>query len=470
MKNRFHLALLLFYCSFLHAANQNYHMYKGEVKIYNITEAVDRVAVGNGALLSTSITETGQLILIAENKGDTNIHIWMSNGQEHELKVYITEKDAGRLVNEIRTALIDVKNLNIRPVGNSIQLSGKVDERHKMLIDKLEKQYAFINLIQYDNFGKTFEELNLALKIIPGIKVSRIGDKIVLEGAVEEKYRNVLGLLLKAFGSDHILNLTQIPTIVKNKMIYMNVKITEFSNSDLDELGISWDAQMNGPNAFFSKGKADGISLDSLFQGTFFGIATEITSRINLLIASGDAMLIAEPRLSAHSGGKAEFLAGGELPIPMTNADGSISVEFKEFGVILKIEPIADDYGNISAHVETEVSSVDKSVTVQGVPGFKTRKTSTDVRMVDKQTLVISGLINNEISLDANQVPWLGDIPVLGNLFSSKSFRNNNTQLVIFVTPTVYDADSDINKNHLQQEKKLLDKFQSKLGLREIVD
>jgi len=471
MRNRsIFVLILLFFSPFIYAVDKSYFMYKGEVKIYNVSEAVDRVAVGNGKQLSTSITNSGQLILIAEDMGDTNVHIWLANGEEHRLKVYIAEKDSNRLVRELKVALVDVQNLTIKPVGETIQLSGTVEERHKELIDKLEERYKFINLIKFNSFGKTFDELSQALDIIPGIKINRIGEKVIIEGDVEEKYKETLTLILKAFGSEDIINLTRIPTVEKNKMIYMNVKITEFNNNNIEELGVSWDQTINGPNAFASKGKSSGFSLDKVFQGYFYGIATEITSRINLLISSGEAILLAEPRLSAYSGGKAEFLAGGELPIPMTNSDGSISIEFKEFGIILKIEPVADDSGNISAHVETEVSSVDPAVSVQGVPGFKTRKTSTDVRMYDKQTLVLSGLINNEISRDIDQFPWLGDVPVLGNLFRSKSFRNNNTQLVIFVTPTIYDADSNLNQTLIAREQQLLKKFKTKLGLKEIVD
>ena len=262
----------------------------------------------------------------------------------------------------------------------------------------------------------------------------------------------------------------------------MNVKITEFSNNDLDQLGIDWSSDIAGPFAGTVRGnKVTGgdtgfgsrIPVD-MAKGGYFGIATEITSRINLLVSSGAAVLLAEPRLSAASGGEAEFLAGGELPIPFTNADGSISVEFKEYGIILKINPIADDMGNISAHVETEVSSVDKSVSVNGVPGFKTRKTYTDVRMRNNQTLVLSGLISNEVAKDKNGLPILGNafdgIPILGHLFQSDSFRNNQSQLVIFVTPEIYDADSEINKAEIERQKAMIASFKSQTGLKEIID
>ncbi|MCP3850579.1 MAG: hypothetical protein GY694_10130 [Gammaproteobacteria bacterium] len=471
------------------AAQNNYFMFVGEVKVYQIDEPVERVAVGNGKLISTSITDKGELILIAESKGDTNIHIWMKNGNEHRLKVYVTEKDIKRVVSELNQALSAVKKLKIKKVGDFIVLEGEVDKKYQTVIEEVSKKYdSIINLVEYNEFmGDNFTELQSALKLVPGLNVRRLGERIILEGDVDEKYKMIIASVLEAFGGGNILNLTKTPTVMNNKMIYMNVKITEFSNSDLDELGIDWSSQINGPyggyiggnrSARFESGGEGSRTISELatsgVTGGYFGIATEITSRINLLVSSGDALLLAEPRLSAYSGGEAEFLAGGELPIPFTNADGSISVEYKEYGIILKIKPIADENGNISAHVETEVSSVDESVSVDGVPGFKTRRTYTDVRMKDKQTLVLSGLINNEISKNKSGLPVLGDafdgIPILGRLFQSEGFQNNQTQLVVFVTPVIYDADSELNKQEIAREKSLIDSFSTKTGIEDIVD
>ncbi len=480
------LLMGLLICQSLIAGKNNYFMYVGEVKIYQVNEPVERVAVGNGKLLSTSITETGQLILIAESKGDTNIHIWMKNGNEHRLKVYVSEKDTKRVSSELRKALSSVKDLKIRQVGDFIVLEGKVETKYKVTIEEVGKKYeSIINLVEYGDFlGVDFDELQSALEMVPGLTVRRLGDRILLEGDVDEKYKNIIAAVLSAFGNESILNMTHIPTVIKNKMIYMNVKITEFSNSDLDKLGIDWSSDIAGPFAGTARGNRTPAGLTTfdgssrlaadIAKGGYFGIATEITSRINLLVSSGAAILLAEPRLSAASGGEAEFLAGGELPIPFTNADGSISVEFKEYGIILKINPIADDMGNISAHVETEVSSVDQSVSVNGVPGFKTRKTYTDVRMRNKQTLVLSGLISNEVAKDKNGLPILGDafdgIPILGHLFQSNSFRNNQSQLVIFVTPEIYDADSELNKAEVERQRAMIASFKSATGLKEIID
>ncbi len=202
----------------------------------------------------------------------------------------------------------------------------------------------------------------------------------------------------------------------------------------------------------------------------FVGIGFSLSSLINALVNSGDAVVLARPRLSSRSGGKASFLAGGEIPIPIASGLGTTSVEFKPFGIKLDIAPHVDNQGNISADIDTEISAGDNSVQVQGTPGFTTRKTSTQVAMRVGQTLVISGLVSHELSDASNQVAGLGELPIIGRLFSSSSFRNRKTELVIFVTPQVYDAESEINKSSLERATTFLPQFNEATDRQIILD
>jgi pilus assembly protein CpaC len=185
----------------------------------------------------------------------------------------------------------------------------------------------------------------------------------------------------------------------------------------------------------------------------YFGIATEISSRINFAVDTGNAILLAEPRLATRSGGEAKFLAGGEFPIQISNINGT-TVEFKEFGIALEISPEVDANDNIRASVMTEVSAIDNSVAVDGIPGLLTRRTDTEISMKSGETLVISGLLNQQASKDISGVKFLMDIPILGHLFRSENFRDQKTELVIFVTPTVFDAESDINRDAMEYAEK----------------
>lgn len=263
------------------------------------------------------------------------------------------------------------------------------------------------------------------------------------------------------------------------KMIHMDVKIVEFRKSALETLGVDWSKSMDGPTLAV----AGDLQTSTLFRGgssnpifnnlpnavkpfqAYFGIATSITSRINYLGSNGDAFTLAEPNLSCRNGGQAKFLAGGQVPIPVRGVNGEITVQFKDFGIILDINPFADESGVIYAKIKTEVSSVDQSVTVLGVPGFLTRRTETEMNVRENETIVISGLVSADMAKDVGKIPGLGDMPVLGHLFKSTNFRNQNTELVVFITPKVFTPESaenkrdiDIARQRAEKHKKVLDK------------
>ncbi len=305
-----------------------------------------------------------------------------------------------------------------------------------------------------------------------------MGDFTVIEGEIDERYRPVVDAVTKQY--EGMLDLTRKASVAANApMIYMDVKITEFNTNKLDELGIKWDSSINGPGVGYMNQKFMDDGQFNLLQTTpdstlaglaadlgtierplgFFGIATYITSRINFLVSNGDALILAQPRLSARSGGTADFLAGGEVPIPITGADGQLNVEYKKYGISLIIAPVTDALGNIQANVETEVSAIDPSTSVQGLPGFLTRKTNADVAMRNGETLVISGLVNREMSDQVDKLPFLGDLPIIGALFRSTEFRNKRTELVIFVTPTIYDAASQKNRDGVARSRELIEEF-----------
>ena len=164
---------------------------------------------------------------------------------------------------------------------------------------------------------------------------------------------------------------------------------------------------------------------------------------------------MAEPKLVSRSGGQAEFLAGGEVPIPISNALGALNVTFRQFGIILKIAPIADAEGFISTTIEVEVSTIDPAIAVNGIPGFATRRTRTEMNVRQGQTMVLSGLFSSEESKTVAKLPGLGSIPILGELFKSRDFRNNRTDLVIFVTPYIIDPDHERNQEMLRFAKKI---------------
>src|SRR5690606_30948565 len=173
----------------------------------------------------------------------------------------------------------------------------------------------------------------------------------------------------------------------------------------------------------------------------YFGVNALLSARINAMAQTGSAVVLAQPQLLARSGATAEFLAGGEVPYSTVDANGNTNTVFKPYGVSLRITPQIERNGAVRSHIEVEVSSIDSALSVPNGPSLKTRRASTEFNVRSGQTLVMAGFLSRDESRNVSKVPGLGDVPVLGRLFSSTRFQHSETELAIFVTPIVVAAD-----------------------------
>jgi pilus assembly protein CpaC len=248
--------------------------------------------------------------------------------------------------------------------------------------------------------------------------------------------------------------------------ILIKAKLIEVKKTALRDIGVDWADIAAGPvfgtldefvtNEHFRvvPEGVEGLSGLPLQLGTnnhYFAMTTVVESVINLLVNNGDARLLAEPTLTCINGGQADFLVGGEVPIPVQNQDGALNVIFKQFGIILNVEPRANELGLIRTKVGVEVSSVDKAISVLGIPGFATRKTNTEMNVQSGETMIVAGLFSSEDAKTVVKVPGLGSIPVLGELFKSRQFRRGESELVVLVTPQIIGADADAVKTGEQR-------------------
>ncbi|GJM05201.1 MAG: hypothetical protein DHS20C09_11920 [marine bacterium B5-7] len=468
MIKKIFIASLLLSFSSTCLAVEKIELYSGEIKILRLSN-VERIAVGNPDVVSNSMLNNGQLVLIAEADGTTNIHVWFSNGNEKDFTVHVVGRSSNMAIRkiEVEQLLVGIEGLDIDMVGDRIVLSGLVDFEHEEKIKSVAGAYEEI-LINVNYAIKTTVrkklEIEDLLSDIDGLNVRIVGSNIVLSGLIDSGHEQAIETVKTVF--PELMDMTTRGntdmSMPDNKMVLMNIKITEFNKNYLETLGIQWDTTIAGPaaglalngatNNFFRAAEQPAtsfggdIGLGKRLTGKgYFGLVTEITSRINFGVNSGNAIILAEPRLAARSGGEANFLSGGEFPIEISNINGT-TVEFKKFGIQLTVKPEVDRNNNVKAKVTTELSAINNAVAVNGIPGLNTRKTEADVILSSGETLVMSGLINQEASKDEQGVKWLKDLPILGRLFSSETFRDNKSELVIFVTPQVFDASSDINK------------------------
>ncbi|MGF6902251.1 type II and III secretion system protein family protein [Paraburkholderia sp. GAS348] len=222
-------------------------------------------------------------------------------------------------------------------------------------------------------------------------------------------------------------------TIDRPLQVQLRVRITEVDRNVTEQLGINW-ASVGSTVGQFSAAAVFGFGTVQRGRGT------SIQAMVDALSQEGLLTVLAEPNLVALSGQTASFLAGGEFPIPIAQTNnGSVTVEFKQFGVKLDFTPTVINEHRISLKVRPEVSQIDTtaSVTTNGitVPGLSVRRADTTVELASGQSFAIGGLLQTNTTDIVSQVPGLGSIPILGKLFSSTNYLNNKTELVIIVTP-----------------------------------
>jgi pilus assembly protein CpaC len=295
-----------------------------------------------------------------------------------------------------------------------------------------------------------------------GIRVGTANGKILLTGNAPDAVTLDQALsVAKQFGPDVINSVS----IDSPQQVMLEVRFVEASRQASRELGVQWNVfsgsstshigarrpantlPLNPPRdrqtlavgevaAGVLSGSAPfGVTVARLIAG---GVTTDVF--INALEEKGLARSLAEPNLVALSGDTASFLAGGEYPIPVAGSLGTITVDYKRYGVGLAFTPTVLRGGLINLKIEPEVSQFDPNHTVSvgngiSVPALIVRRANTTVELRDGQSFVIGGLLQNTSSAAQEQLPWLGDVPVLGALFSSKSYQKNETDLAIIVTP-----------------------------------
>jgi pilus assembly protein CpaC len=385
-------------------------MFVGETRVIAEPNA-GRLAVGNGKALSAAVMDEKEILLIANEVGVSSLHIWTRNGRNRRLKVNILPGETARVTREVAAFLATIPNTRAAVIGDKVIVEGdNLSDRDLIKVDTLSKRYP------------------------------------------------------------QIVNFTN--PIGWEKMIVMDVKVVEFPTSALKEIGLKWNATGgaaigavwqpfrrgdDGPYQINIQTGADnpppivnpidptlGVPLTSSLN-ILSAVNMGLNAQLNLMEQNGTATILAQPTLSARSGAEASFLAGGEFPYTVSNINGT-TIVFKPYGIRLEIKPRVDHNGVIRAKIMSEVSDIDTSISTIGGPALRTRKTETEFNVMDGGTIVLSGLLKRDSSTSIDKVPFIGDIPVLGALFRSKRFQNNETELVVFVTPVAVD------KNTFEQE------------------
>ncbi|QDK39038.1 type II and III secretion system protein [Bdellovibrio sp. NC01] len=387
-----------------------------------------RVWIQDGQIIQAE-GKGGLIILKARKEGLTTVQ---AGGVTYKVQVVHPEK---RTVYEfLRDALKRIVGLQPEISEGDLMVSGRLYRLQDWL--KLSEMVA-PSTISYQMRASLseplqkeaqtyFSELFNKAKVPPQTIIFEPAAEIRVAGndLIFKKYQQ----LLRPYGVNIIRDQESLdiaPTIK------VQITVAEVSREHLIKHGISWPPEFKGV----------------LSSGVLSAKDAEFA--IQAMEKIGKAKILASPNLLCRSGKEAEFLAGGEFPIKVMNYEVH-DILWKRFGILMKVKPKADAAGRMSISIETEISRVDYALKVDDVPGIMTNRVSSHFDITSAQTIALSGLLKSEDANDGQGLPGLSRIPVIGELFGSKEFKENRSELVIFVRPSIMqEGDNAPNNQHI---------------------
>lgn len=378
--------------------SETLNLSQGTGTLVRLSAPMSDVFVANDQIADVQVRSSTQLYVFGKTSGETTIYATTKGGRVAYAATVRVGSNTGSLSEMMRLAMPDAA-IQVTPMNNLVLLTGTVASP-----------------------GDVEEAQRLVQAYVGGTTqvVSRLRSATPLQVALRVKIAEVNRTLLKEVGVN-LLSFGKNFSIAQGEGIYV------------PPAGEVPDAGKDATGQIIRSVVGTTIGL----QKNLFGL--DIISRLQLAETDGLVTTLAEPTLTALSGETASFLAGGEFPVPISQSLGSVTIEYKQYGVGLAFTPFVLADGRISMRVRPEVSelSSEGSIRLNGfnVPALTTRRAETTVELGSGQSFMIAGLLRNSNTNNIDKAPFLGDIPILGALFRSTSFRRQETELVIIVTP-----------------------------------
>lgn len=412
-KRNGYLTILLVLCNILFfstaAAAAKIPVAVNQSRVMNFY-GIEKVAIASPDIADVVVVSATEVLLIGKAPGITSLHIW-SAGKRDSFQVEVAADDM--------------------PIANEIK-----------------------NIIGFDD-----------------LRVSKIGKTIILEGKVNSQYQKARAEKVAEAYGEKVVNLLE---MTKPVQVKIEARIIEISKAKSKQLGIKWGNNPSAPGSFqfgqspnpawtttynYFTPNGDSASVTgttwnqalALSGGARWGQLWgdlggyyDINAQLNALVTQGAAKVLSQPNIITLSGDKANIMIGGQIPIPISSQNGQVTIEWKDYGIKLDIEPEVNAEGLINSRIKAEVSSLDWNSTqkiqltsTMFIPPIKMNKAETTIALLSGQTMAIGGLYSKVESKSVTKLPLLGDLPVLGALFTSKSFGKDETELIILVTPTI---------------------------------
>jgi pilus assembly protein CpaC len=392
-------------------------LFVGSASVQDIGEA-ERIVVGNDAVIEASMLDDGSLLVLGKSQGAAELRVLTVDGRRHDYSVRVYPAPPGDSLTLIRAALAAFPDVVAQTKLGRVILTGTVDAASFERFTALTERFPGV-------LSTVTPQLNIA------IEPSVVLDVSVLE--INRNYQRTVGVRWQDTAPGPAVGI--VGNLVPNNRFGAVSDFGDLKEDLQDLLGLvgSGTQKLSG----------------------YLGITSIIGSELQLLQEEGQARVLAAPSLSTVSGEEATFLAGGDFPVAVLNEFGQPVVEFREFGVKLTIQPFVDRQFNVRSKVSAEVSAVDFSVQVNGVPGLLRRKTTSTITARPGETVILSGLLDARDTRNADKVPGLGNVPIIGQLFRSDDFMKQRTELVVTVTPRIQQPNTPLSAEQRAAERYL---------------
>jgi pilus assembly protein CpaC len=392
----------------------------GRSTVVDVGSPITRVSLTSADVADAMVTAPNQLLLNGKTPGTISMFVWDRAGALRRYEVTV-ERDLSRL-NEQLKQLFPNEKFDTQTTGKNIVLAGTVSSK-----DVVEKA---VNVAA--GYVSSRDEVVSLMQLAAGAP----SNQVMLRVRFAEVSRSALTEMGASFFTS--------PTGINNNI--GRITTQQFSAPEYSDL--SWNKVSSdfGADVTSASGK---INFGDFLNFFLFNQKYDLGAVVRLLQTRGLFQTLAEPNLVAESGKEASFLAGGEIPIPIAQGSGvtmAISVTYKEYGIRLNFTPTVTG-DRVHLKVRPEVSTIDfaNAVVLNGfrIPALATRRTETELELQNGQSFAVAGLMNNSVRSSLQKVPGIGNIPILGLLFTSKAAQKDQTELVVMITPVILPNNSN---------------------------
>jgi pilus assembly protein CpaC len=392
------------------------HIFTGKSVVINMQSRITRVLSSNPAVIETLATSPTQVVVEGKSAGRSSLILW-DEAEHSQILDVVVDPDLSGLRAAIQHAYPD-EQIAVQADGSHLILSGNVpDARTSEDLGKMAGMYS--------------------TQVVNSLLVSVTHERQVL---LEVKFAEVDRTRLEQFGIN-FLNVGATNTIGSLSTQQFGPPTSATTNGS----GSGSGGGGGGAGSSLS-GKLGSLTVPDLLNIFLFRPDMNLGLTIKDLQQKSILQILAEPNLMALNGQKASFLAGGEFPVPVVQGGqniGMVTIQFRPFGVKLEFTGYIGKDDILRLHVAPEVSALDytNAVTISGftVPALSTRRAETEIELKDGQSFGIAGLLDHRLQTQMSKIPGIGDIPILGQLFRSRTINRSNTELLVLVTPHIID-------------------------------